>query len=264
MDQAHQEKLVYGIQQPAQQLPTIASAVAVPALQALLVGVAIAVLGGGLFLLFGAAWLLAGKVAIAGWLLGTSGSVVYFVGQERAVHTTAALVARAKLRLAAPMATPEPDTPAMIIRPYRARPALAATVEKTVDSIEPEVDAETRRLYQFVCGCWDGGAGNLSRDAVRQQHGITRSVWEKYVGGRRGRAGAESAKGLLHRANVVEQTSTGWQWRDGVSLQDVFAITPELLSYADAKAKMVSGGRDRTDRTGQDGDVVPSEPSRRR
>lgn len=259
-EQKHRDQAARGIQAPASPAQTITSAVAVPALQAGLVGVAIAVLGGGLALLFGAGWLLAGKVAIGAWLVGTSGSTVYFVLQERAIHITPALAIRAKMALAEPAPMPEPEDVWRTIRPYH--PRLAATVaEQTVAAIEPETDSATRELHQFICDTWDGGQGNLSRAACRQR-GHQRAEWERLVGGRRHRAGSESGRGILDRAGVIEQMSSGWQWRAGVTLQDVFNITPELARYADARARMVQGRRDRTDGTGQDRDDTTSGVSR--
>ena len=237
--------------------PSIKTSVAVPVLQAVAIGAAIGVLVGGLALLFDAAWLLAGKVAAAGLLVGTSGTVVLFVFQERSIRATPALVARQQLA-PPPALPPEQDAePWRVIRPYRPRPTLAsATVEHRVQAIEPDAPAHIRQLHQFVCDCWDGGTGSLSRDACRK-HGYTRRDWERWVGGKRGAAG-ESGRGILDRAGVVERTSTGWQWADGVTLQDVFSVSPELLEYASARARLVSGRRDRTSGTGQDRHVTTS------
>ena len=90
-EQKRREAAGRAVQTPASPAQTITSSVTVPALQAGLVGIAIAILFGGLALLFGATWLLAGKVALGGLLVGTSGATIYFVGQERAIHSTASV-----------------------------------------------------------------------------------------------------------------------------------------------------------------------------
>jgi len=258
-ERKHRETMARGIQAPTPPpRPSIATAVGVPVLQAIAIGGAVGLLAGGLPALFGTPPLLAAKLAVAGMMVGTAGATVLFIVQERRVHTSPTRLSWERLRMAEPgTPPPEPDDsePWRVINRYRPRApmitASATRMDATAAPVEPDARPEVKRLHDFICSNWGrDGRGNLSRDACRKR-GFTRSVWEKYVGGKRGRTG-ESAKGLLDRAGVVEKTAAGWQWRDGVTLQDVFNVQAELASYADARAKMVQGRRDRTGRTGQD------------
>jgi len=234
------------------------TAVVAPVLQALAVGVCAALLVGGLTALFGTPLALAAKLATAGLLVGTGGTGLLFVFQERQVRIAPMRQAWHRLALAEPTPPPEPDDaePWRVIRPYggRREPAmLTATVNAEAQTLEPDVRPAIRQLYQFICDSWDGGTGNLSRAACRKR-GYTRAVWERLVAGVRGKSG-ESARGILDRGGVVEMDADGWRWRDGVTLADVFSITDELREYSEKRAALVTNRRDRTDGTGQDAPV---------
>jgi len=245
-EQRHAEAMSKGIETPAPARATVESDVVVPVLQAVAVAGAVGLGGGGFALLFGAALATAGRIAGGGFLLGLCGAVILFIFQHRAILTTPARVQWQKLALAQPSPTPRDDPPAMVIRPLQRRSlALPATLDHQVESIEPDVEPEIVELYQFITRTWP--TSNVSRAHCRGL-GFTRSTWERYVGGRRGKAGQESARGLLDRAGAVEKTPNGWEIV--APLDQALAINDDLHAYAEAKAQLVRPGRAGPDRTG--------------
>jgi len=262
-ERKHQTDVARGFRTPPPDRPSIATAVGIPVLQSVAIGGALALLFGVLPALFGTSAIVALKLAVGGFTVGTAGTAVVFVVQERGIRLAPTNLAWRRLWLAEPQTEPpEPDDaePWRVIRPYLAGrapqmiTAKATTMEQDVRDIEPDVRPEIRELYEFVCQNWNQ---NISRAECRKR-GWTRRRWERYVGGKRGQTG-ESAKGFLARANVVEMDGgNGWAWRADVTLADVFSIVPELAEYADARAKMVQGRHrdapDRTDGTGRDAD----------
>jgi len=229
---------------------TVEGDVVVPVLQAVAVAGAMGLGGGGFALLFGASWTMAGQLAGGGFLAGLCGCVLLFVFQHRAILTTPSRVMWQQQALLQPSPAPEEEPEWRVIRPYRGRPALAATtLDHTVQALGPEVASEIEELYTFLCRVWP--TGNVSRAHCRGL-GFTRATWERLVGGRRGKGGQESGRGLLDRAGAVENTPNGWEI--ACPLDQALTINEQLLSYAEARAELVRPGRDRT---GQDGTATP-------
>ena len=246
-----------GVHAPQPQKPTIESDVLVPLLQGAAIALASSLASGTAVLLFGfgrrgwALWELSGQVAGGAFVFLLCGCVVKFVLDHHRSTRDPYDLARERVEAArGSRARPDPeedDPPYVIMRP--ARPALPATVNQVVESIEPAVDPATRRLYEFVIRTWPGGPSISRRKCA--DLGFSRKTWEKYVGGQRGREGQESGRGLLARAGAVRQGANGWEIV--TPLSDALAITDALKAYAESKAALVVGrdglglGRDNTD-----------------
>ncbi len=225
---------------PSPARPSVHADVLVPALQAAVVGLAIAIGATGLLLLFRVAWALAWRWG-AGLGLGSGVlSVIAFVLQHRLAYIGPVKLAFDRADGAkAPRAVEREEEPWRVIRP-----ALPATIEHQVRAIEPEADPEIRELYEFITRIWP--TRDVSRENCRKL-GYGRAQWERWIGGQRGRLGQESAKGLLARAGVVGKRRGGWEIV--VPMGAALAWNDELRAYAKARRAMV---RDRTDGTGRD------------
>ena len=241
---------------------TVASDVGVPLLQALAVGGVSAVCGGGLVGLIWHTWpgalTCAGIFGLGSFALCTVG----FILEHRSVYTGPIRLAFLKFNASQPETPPTVETDWKTIHPYhKPIPLLPdAIMEHSSPAFadgEPETDDETRLLYDFVSIVWP--TGKVSREHCRQL-GYTRSTWEHYVGGVRGKTG-ESARGLLDRAGVVRKTSAG-DWEINAPVGAALGWNKELRAYA----KAMKAYRDGRDRTGQDthvtADAVPTQESR--
>ena len=227
-----------GVRTRAVAQPTIEGNVWVPALQTVLVGLAT---GGGswvLMLLARVAWGAAWRWGVGIGTVAAIIAAVAFVWQDRLLMAKPLRLEKEKLDLLRGPAPKREKRPAIIVRPppRPVLPAQAGKYEMAIDSIDPEVDEDIRELYEFIVKVW--GDRNVSRGHCRQEHGITRSTWERMVGGKRGGSG-ESARGLLDRAGVVYQDTAGWQIRGDVSLEEALGINEELKAYAERRAEMV-------------------------
>ncbi len=238
---------------------TVIGEVVVPMLQALGMGVVVGLALLGILpvlgVVWGAAWRWAVGLGLGLWALTT----VRFVSGQRAVRRAPMALERDKLewliarageggargdkepwRLFRPPGARRPARPGL--RAGEELPALpvgSRVVEEAVAGVEPEVDPETKRLYSFITRVWPGQ--NVSRRACMGL-GFSRSEWERLVGGRPERAGSESGRGLLDRAEVVEKGPSGWVLAEGVTLEQALSITDELWAYAEARAELVRIG----------------------
>ena len=258
-----EQDAVRGLHAPTPQRATIEGDVLVPTLQALAIGGAVGLAVGVGVLLFAPAvfdlhggdlWAWAGRVAAGGFVFTLAGAVVRFILDNRRVVTEPLDLLWERLALATPSPPPDQDEKWRVIRPRT--PQLEATVDHEVKSIEPDVDPDIKRLYNFITRVWPGG--NVSRSACNSL-GFSRKTWEKMVGGQRGKAGLESGRGILDRAGCVRKTSAGWEI--AATLEQALTFNDELSKYAQAKSQLVQLGQAGQDRTGQDASGILSRPS---
>lgn len=242
---------------PAAKL-TFQNDVVVPLAQALAIGLATFVAVLVILLLFRVPWSAAWRWGLGFGIVLFGLSAGVFINEHREVFISPTRLAWAQFNAAHPQPKPEPaDTePWRVINPHNgpARPLLPDRVESQAAGILPPADPEVEMLYDFVSTVWP--TGNISREHCRAL-GFTRSTWEKFVGGIRGREGLESGRGLLDRAHVVRKTSSG-DWEICAPMGAALGWNRELREYA----KAMKAFRDSPDRTGQDNPVpensVPS------
>lgn len=195
---------------------------------------------------------LAASLTFFGVLGGGTMAVFWYAAHEWAGPRTAERIARPVQVFT--QARPEEPRPPMVLNRYNEPPMLpASSMDVEIDPLVADAAPELMELYNFITRLWP--TGDISRNNARQ-HGFDRTVWERLVSGVRGKEGMESGRGHLDRAGVVVHTGKGWQI--AASLDQAYAINPDLLAYAQARAEIVTG-RDGQDRTGQDmrADPVP-------
>lgn len=232
---------------------SIESDVWVPLLQALCIAIAVALVAFALTLWLAdehlTGWARFGRAGL--WFAGTfvgafAATIVTFISQHRAQMVEPLGMLRDLIDAMLPGKNEDlPEPQYMVIRPRSNRPLLPATLDQEVRPVEPQVDPDSKELYDFITRIWP--TGKVTREHCNM-YGFTRAVWEKLVGGRRGYEGQESGRGVLDRAGVVRQTAAGWEIC--APMNEALTITAPLEAYAQAKAQLVQLG---TGRTGQDG-----------
>jgi hypothetical protein len=188
---------------------------------------------------------MAAGLTFFGVLGGGTLAVFWYAAHEWAGPRTAERIARPVQVVT--QARPEEPRPPMVINRYNEPPMLpAGSMDVEIDPLVADAAPEVMELYNFITQLWPGG--DISRKTARE-HGFDRAVWERLIGGVRGKEGMESGRGHLDRAGVVVHTGKGWQI--AASLDQAYAINADLLAYAQARAEIVTG-RDGRDGTGQD------------
>jgi hypothetical protein len=240
-----EQAAVRGVQAPPQQRATIESDVAVPTLQALAIGAVGGLAAGTVTLLvsfgsqgWGRLWL-AGQVCAGGFVFVLTGCTVAFVLEHRRWIREPLDILWERLQAALSVAHGRPDDvddPSYVVVRGHTPAMLPETIDHEVKTIEPPVDRETKRLYDFIIRVWP--TGKISRRHCGSL-GFSRKTWEKYVGGQRGKAGQESGRGLLDRAGVVAKGPNGWEIV--ATLEAALQVTDKLAEYAAAKAQLVAG-----------------------
>lgn len=215
-----------------------------PLLGGLMLSSVLALCVGGTRLLAGRGWMAAGQAA--GWVFfvvlgaATVGVFLYamlgWAGPRRIERMRQEVVVEERPDRLGENLSGQGEEPWRVLR---GRPALAARsgevmVEHQVASVEPTVRTEIREMYDLIVRAWP--TGNVARDHCMGM-GISRSSWQRLVGGARRKRGLESDRGLLDRAGVVRQERQGWA--PCATLEEALRINEELWEYAREKASLV-------------------------
>ena len=225
-----------GVHLPQPRESTLKGDVAVPALQAVVIGLALDGVVTGILLICDIEWAQAWRWGAGIGLCAFGLTVVVFIVNHHGANVVDPIkLAYKRFEQAKPTERPQPeDEPWRVIRGFGGPKAIPARVHTEVKSIEPAVNPEIKEMHDFITTMWP--TGDITQ-ANCQRRRWSRKYWDKYIGGKRTKRGQESGRGLLDRAGVIRKD--GGKWVIAVPLNEALAINDELLSYAQAKAEMV-------------------------